>query len=65
MSKRKFVSYNGCGKTPEEAFCSIWELMKYREDYLCRKTMDGYEIKIKLVVPTPNEQEIYETNPTI
>jgi hypothetical protein len=52
--------YTGCGKTVEAAFQSIWELMKYTDDFMCRKIGDKWEIKLSVIVPTDKDRNEFE-----
>ena len=52
--------YKSTGKTGEEAFFGIWQLMQHTDDYLLRKTREGFEIRLKVSKPTRKEREEFE-----
>lgn len=52
--------YKSKGKTAQEAFEGIWELLKFTDDYALRKVGDKWEIRIKVVKPTRKEREDFE-----
>lgn len=49
--------YKSKGKTAQEAFEGIWELLKFTDDYALRKVGDEWEIRLKVVKPTRTERE--------
>jgi hypothetical protein len=52
--------YKSKGKTAQEAFEGIWELLKFTDDYALRKVGDEYEMRLKIVKPTRKELEEFE-----
>ena len=52
--------YKSKGKTAQEAFEGIWELLKFTDDYALRKVGDEYEMRLKIVNPTSKELEEFE-----
>jgi len=60
LSDMKKSVYTGCGQTVEAAFQSIWELMKYTDDFMCRKIGDKWEIKLSVIVPTDKDRNEFE-----
>ena len=52
--------YKSKGKTGQEAFEGIWELLKFTDDAALRKVGDEWEIRLKVVKPTRKEREDFE-----
>lgn len=52
--------YKSKGKTAQEAFCGIWDLLKYTDDAAMRKVGDEWEIRVKIVKPTKKERKEFE-----
>ena len=52
--------YKSKGKTAQEAFEGIWELLKFTDDAALRKVGDEWEIRLKVVKPTIKEREDFE-----
>ena len=61
IDEERFVTYKSVGKTPQEAFEKIWDLMKYREDYCLKKVSDTeWHIKVVVVPPTLQQMQRFE-----
>lgn len=52
--------YKSKGKTAQEAFEGIWELLKFTDDAALRKIGDEWEIRLKIVKPSRKEREEFE-----
>ena len=60
LNDMKKSVYTGCGQTLEAAFQSIWELMKYTDDFMCRKIGEEWEVKLSVIVPTDKDRNEFE-----
>ena len=52
--------YKGFGKTPQEAFESLWDVMKFTDDCCLRQEDGGWCIKIVVTPPTDDERKEFE-----
>lgn len=53
-------TYKSFGQTPKDAFNGIWQLMQHTDDFMLRKTKDGFEICLKVCKPTKKERVEFE-----
>ena len=60
IDEERLTICKGAGKTPQEAFASIWELLKYRDDYCLRKVGDEWRIKLYVLPPTMRQMMDFE-----
>ena len=51
----KISKYKSVGKTPYEAFCGIWDVMRDREDCILRQVGDEWVIELRVAVPDQEE----------
>ena len=56
--------YKGYGKTPQEAFESLWDLMRLTDDACLRQEADGWRIRLNVVPPTDEERNEFEVRRT-
>ena len=52
--------YKSHGKTPQEAFNGIYDLLKFTDDCCLRQENDGWTIRVAIVPPTKKEREDFE-----
>ena len=61
IDEERLVTCKSVGKTPQEAFAKIWDLMQFREDCCLKKISDNeWHIKIVIVPPTLQDMQRFE-----
>ena len=56
--------YKGYGKTHQEAFESLWDLMRFTDDACLRQEGDRWRIRLNVVPPTDEERNEFEVRRT-
>lgn len=52
--------YFGSGKTPQEAFESLWEALRQSDNYCLRKEDGKWNIRLSVEPPTNEERTQFE-----
>lgn len=53
--------YKAQGRTPDEAFRNIWNILRHTDDFALRKNQNGlWEIRLEVVAPTQSKREEFE-----
>lgn len=54
-------TYQSCGKTPQEAFEGIWDLLRQSDNYCLREENGEWHIRLNIVPPTDEERKQFES----